>query len=501
MSPEPGSTTADIAKRDSQQLRRGTLGVFGVAFFVVSAAAPLTAMAGGAPVAMLLGNGPGIPLAYVVVSVILLIFAVGYTAMARHHTSTGAFYSFVSRGLRQRAGGAAALIALLGYNAMQIGLYGLFGAAASGFLSDSLGISIPWWVWVFVAMAIIAVLGYRQVDLSVKVLAILVSLEFVIVLILDAAILIKGGEGGDVPLNASPFTWSSFTSGSIAIALLFNFASFIGFEATTIYSEEAKDPKRTVPRATFLAVITIGLFYTVTTYLMVQGQGAAGLQQHLAGLTPDPTVFLFQLGGTYIGAALTTIMSLLFVSSVFAALLAFHNAVARYLFALGREGLVPAHLGRTHPVHLSPHIGSLSQTVLAAVVVGIFVITGQDPVLALFTWLTQLGTLAIITLMSLSSFAVVAFFVRHRELDANPLRTIVAPVVGGLAMAAVAGYAASQFGLLIGNPESPLRWILPALILVAAAGGVITAMTLKGRSPELYEQMGRHRDIDLAPGT
>jgi hypothetical protein len=47
-------------------------------------------MAGGAPVAMLLGNGPGIPAAYVVVSVILLIFSIGYAAMARHHTSTGA---------------------------------------------------------------------------------------------------------------------------------------------------------------------------------------------------------------------------------------------------------------------------------------------------------------------------------------------------------------------------------------------------------------------------
>jgi hypothetical protein len=117
--------------------------VFAVAFFVISAAAPLTAMAGGAPVAMLLGNGPGIPLAYVVVSLILLIFAVGYTAMARHHTSTGAFYSFVSRGLRQPAGGAAAMIALLGYNAMQIGLYGLFGAAASGFFSENLGINLP----------------------------------------------------------------------------------------------------------------------------------------------------------------------------------------------------------------------------------------------------------------------------------------------------------------------------------------------------------------------
>lgn len=489
----------DIAQRDSHQLRRGTLGVFGIAFFVISAAAPLTAMAGGAPVAMLLGNGAGIPLAYVVVAVILLIFAVGYTAMARHHTSTGAFYSFVTRGLGQPSGGAAAITALLGYNAMQIGLYGLFGAAAAGFVGENLGVDLPWWLYVFVAMALIGFCGYRQVDLSVKVLAVLVSLEFLIVLILDAAILIKGGAGGGGPITLTPFTWSSFVTGSLAIALLFNFASFIGFEATTIYSEEAKDAKGTVPRATFVAVLTIGVFYTLTTWLMVEGQGAAGLQDHLAGLAPDPTAFLFELGGTYIGGALTTVMSLLFVSSVFAALLAFHNAVARYLYALGREGLVPARLGRTHTVHLSPHMGSLSQTALAVAVVLVFVVTGQDPVLALFTWLTQLGTLAIIVLMALASFAVVAFFGRHRELDSRVARTTIAPIVGGVAMTAVAIYAASQFGLLIGNPDSPLRWALPALIVVAAVAGIVTALSLRGRSPQLYAQMGRHRDIDLTP--
>jgi amino acid transporter len=146
-------------------------------------------------------------------------------------------------------------------------------------------------------------------------------------------------------------------------------------------------------------------------------------------------------------------MSLLFISSVFAALLGF-NAVARYLYALGREGLVPAQLGHTHRTHLSPHTGSLGQSILALIVVLIFVITGQDPVLALFTWLTQLGTLAIIVLMALASFAVVAFFARHRDLDSNVLRTAVAPIVGGVAMTAVAIYAASQFGLLIGNPEA-----------------------------------------------
>jgi amino acid transporter len=488
----------DIAQRDAHQLRRGTLGVLGIAFFVVSAAAPLTAMAGGAPVAMLLGNGPGIPAAYVVVGALLLIFAVGYTAMARHHTSTGAFYSYVARGLKQPAGGSAAIIALLGYNAMQIGLYGLFGAAAASFFTDHLSITVPWYIYVFVAMAIIAVLGYRQVDLSVKVLAVLVSLEFLIVLILDVAILVKGGSGGHTSITLTPFSWSSFTSGSIAIALLFNAASFIGFEATTIYSEEARDPRRTVPRATYVAVLTIAVFYSVTTWLMVEGQGAGGLQQYLGGLKPDPTSFLFVLGDTYIGSTLTTLMSLLFISSVFAALLAFHNAVARYLFALGREGLVPAVLGRTHTKHLSPHTGSIGQSGLAFVVVLLFVVTGRDPVLALFTWLTQLGTLAIIVLMALASFAVVAFFAANRGLDANVFRTTVAPAVAGVSLAGVAVYAASQFGLLIGDPTSSLRWELPGLIVVAAVAGVVAAFLLRRRSPQLYAQMGRHRDSSSA---
>jgi amino acid transporter len=254
-----------------------------------------------------------------------------------------------------------------------------------------------------------------------------------------------------------------------------------------------------VPRATFLAVLTIGFFYTLTTWLMVEGQGAAGLQEHIAGLTPDPTAFLFELSATYIGGTLTTVMSLLFISSVFAALLAFHNAVARYLYALGREGLVPAALGRTHKIHLSPHVGSLSQTVLAVIIVLLFVITAQDPVLALFTWLTQLGTLAIIVPDGHRLVRGGGVLRRQPRTRQQPAADHVAPIVGGLAMTAVAIYAASQFGLLIGNPESPLRWLLPGLIVVAAAAGVGTALALRSRSPELYAQMGRHRDMSLTP--
>ena len=176
----------------SKALRPNALGVAAISFMVISAAAPLTGAAGGIPLSMLLGNGVGIPGTFLIVTAILLIFAAGYVAMARHVKNAGAFYAFAAQGLGGHIGGAAAIIAMLSYNAMQIGLMGLFGAAASGTFA-AFGLDFPWYYWSYAAIAIIAVLGYRQVDLSAKVLMVLVFFEFAIVLLLDAVILVKGG--------------------------------------------------------------------------------------------------------------------------------------------------------------------------------------------------------------------------------------------------------------------------------------------------------------------
>ena len=52
-------------------------------------------------------------------------------------------------------------------------------------------------------------------------------------------------------------------------------------------------------------------------------------------------------------------MRVLIVTSLFAALLAFHNAITRYTYALASEGALPRRLGRIHPVHKSPYIAGI----------------------------------------------------------------------------------------------------------------------------------------------
>ena len=471
----------------SDRLRRDALGVAAITFFVVSAAAPLTAVAGGYPIAMLLGNGAGVPAAVILVTLILLVFSVGYTAMARHVANAGSFYAFTARGLGGVAGGAAAYVALLAYNTMQIGLYGLFGAVTAGTLA-SYGIDLPWWVWSAIALVIVAFLGYRQIDLSAKVLAVLVTAEYIAVLILDASIIGKGGGSG---INFTSFTPGAFFTGSATIGVLLCFAAFMGFEATTIYSEEARDPKRTVPRATYLAVLIIGIFYAISTWCMVIAVADDKVVETIGGLG-DPTTYVFTLSDQYTGAWLTQIMSVLLITSVFAALLAFHNAAARYFFVMGREGLLPAKLGHTHGEHQSPHAGSVLQTVLGIVVLAIFAVTKQDPIFALFTWLTNTATLSVIVLMALVSFAVVAFFKQQPALEPSPLKAMLAPLVSGVVLAIIAILVVVNFGLLTGA-AAWLAIALPILVPVAALLGAAAANRLKQSEPTRFARLGAHQ--------
>jgi amino acid transporter len=481
-------SNSPIEAGGENQLRKNSLGVAAVTFLVVSAAAPLTAVAGGVPLSMLLGNGPGIPLAFLLVTAILLLFSVGYVAMARHIRNAGAFYAYTAQGLGGMMGGAAALIAILAYNAMQIGVFGMFGAATSG-LFAGIGLELPWWVWTYIGIAFVAVFGYRRVDLSAKVLTVLVILEYVVVLIIDAAIFFKGGDSG---LSMTPFTPSAFMSGTPAIGILFCFAAFIGFEATTIYSEEAREPHKTVPRATYISVMIIGLFYMLTSWLMVVGSGVDKLVPELQGLA-DPTTFLFGLGERYVGHWITVTMTVLFVTSLFAGVLAFHNGVARYMYVAGREGLLPRAIGVTHPVFQSPHVGSVIQTIIAVIVVALFAYTGQDPVLGLFSWLTNVGTLAIILLMAFTAFAIVAFFNRNPGLETNVLSIKVLPIVTGIILLALVIYISINFGAIAGA-SGFLAVFLPGLVVIAAVIGFIAAARLKAADPAAFERLGAGQD-------
>ena len=233
-------------------LRKGRIGVIGIVFFVVAAAAPLVGMTGAVPVATVLGNGAGVPGAYLAVALILLLFSVGYSAMSQHVTNAGAFFAYVGRGLGINTGVGSAFVSLVAYFAIQLAIFGFFGAVMAGQMAAQFGLEWPWWVWVFIAWALVLILSVLSVDIGAKVLGVLLTLELLSIVITAIAVFVKGGpEGVNFAASFSPgAVLAGGIAGTAGIALAFAFASYIGFEATAIYGEESRDPKKTVPRAT-----------------------------------------------------------------------------------------------------------------------------------------------------------------------------------------------------------------------------------------------------------
>lgn len=439
-------------------LRKGRLGTIGIVFFVVAAAAPLVGMTGALPVAIVLGTGAAAPGAYLAVGLALLLFSVGYAAMSHRVTNTGAFFAYVGRGLGIGPGVGSAFASMVAYLGVQLAIFGFFGAVMAGQMQAQFGLDLPWWGWALIAWALVLALSVLSVDVGAKVLGVLMLLEVGSLALLAVAVIGKGGpEGLDLGASFSPTNiLAGGFAGSAGIALAFAFASFIGFEATAIYGEESKEPKKTVPRATYLAVGVITVLFAATAFAVVTGLGHGAVVDKTVELSTvedvpltDPAAVLFSVAEQYVGPWLATLMSWLVLSSLFAGLLAFQNSAARYFFAMGRARVLPGVLDRTNG-RGAPHVASILTSVISAVVIGYFAVKGLDPVLNLFFWFSGLAVVAIILVEILVSIAVIVYFRRSDE-DKRIWHTLIAPLLATIALGLGLYLLISRFGLLAGT--------------------------------------------------
>lgn len=457
-----------MAESDQPRLEPNAMGTAGILFFVLAAVAPMAVAVSLTVLAIALGNGAGVPGTYLVTGMVLGLFAVGYVRMSQRMTSAGAFYTYAREGLGRRASGATAYIAVLAYNAATIGILGSLGYFAHVVMGSVVGIHLPWEVWAAIAFSIVAVLAYFEVTLSAKVLGVALLCEVAILLAFDIGVLLDRGFHG---FSLQVFKPSVVFGPGFGVALMLAFGSYVGFEATALYGEEARDPRRSVPRATYIALAFISVFYLVTTWAAISAYGVDHAQ---AAAGKDPVGFMFAANARYVGGFTNDAMQILVVTSLFAAFLAFHCNTARYHYALARDGLLPRAFARTHPRYGSPVAASAAQLGLTAIVVAAFAVAGQHPYLRLGAALFGLGVLGIVLLQAIASTSVAAYFLRHR--GESVLREIVAPVLGAAGLIAALALMVTHYATLTG---SDVVWInsLPWLLAGAAVVGVAVSIT------------------------
>jgi amino acid transporter len=476
-------TTGSRPGSVSRALARDRLGVPAVLFFVLAGVAPLTVAAGVIPTAYATTGLTGIPAAFLVVAVILAVWASGYVAMTRHIRNAGAFYAFVSAGLGRVAGVAAALVALLAYSFLQVGLYGAFGPNAAAEASAHLGLHAAWWAWALAAWAVVTVLGLGRVDITGRVLGVLLCAEIAVILAETAAGLAHPAGGHLSFATLSPDALTSAGFGTIGVLAVVAVLGFVGFEQAPVLAEEARNAKRTIPVATYVALGMIAVVYAGVSWAMAARNGDGHV---VAAAGQQGPGLLFGLAGS---GVLSQTAQWLFLTSLFAAALAFHNAVWRYIFALGRENVLPAVLGRTGGNNI-PKAASLAQSATGLAVIAGYALAHANPMTGLFFDLGTTGGFGVLALLAMTSAAVIAFFARDPRGE-NAWRRLIAPALAAVLLGVIVVLAVLHYATLLGVPSgSVAAWALPASYAVVAALGLGWGLVLRARRPQVYATIG-----------
>ena len=477
----PGTQTTYRESAVSNALARNRIGAFGISMSVASSVAPLTVVAGVFATALAVTGLRGVSIAVLAIAAVMLLFVVGYMAMARHIPNAGAFYAYVAHGIGRPVGVGASWTALATYNCFQIGGYGGFGFIGSLVVDKLFGVTLQWYALAVVLWAIVALLGVRQLGVSEKVLIVLVLAETILVAVYSVVIMLTDGFS----FSAAPLSVNNLWGPGAGALLVIAATAFAGIEQGAVYIEESRDPRRTVPRATYGTIIAVAILYFFASWIMVSAGGAEVLDR--AG-AEGPDLFFNQAAVT-LGAAAVDVGQVLFLTSMVAAAIAMHNIIARYTFALGREGVLPRLFGRT-TAQGAPRNASVAQSVLAIVVIFVWALAGWDPLVQLFFWGGTSGGLGVLLLITLTSIAVIGYFARHSHGE-SAWHRFGAPIIATVLLMVIAYLALTNLPALYGvDPGTGPALVVPIAYLGIFIGGIIWGLILKSSRPLVYNGIG-----------
>ncbi|MGN6677956.1 MAG: APC family permease, partial [Streptosporangiaceae bacterium] len=327
----PGAATGELA--------HGSLRLWDAIAISVSVIAPGMAMllnvTGGAAVA-----GGSTPLAFLLGGVACLALAFVVIGFTRRMASAGYAYTYASRSLGKEAGFMAGWLYFFGF----ICFVPMTMSAVGYLAADLLGLSPDLWIlFFFVGMVLFLVLSVIRIKVTTRVQLVVGIVTVAVIVLIDLITTAKGGSHGQA-LGA--FSFGHTNSGGfdgVFYGIIFGVTSYIGFETAADFGEETAHPRRYIPIAVIAATLFAIVLYLWTTYSITIGYGV----NNGSKMALDPTL-LKTTANNFVGSWLGTLAEIGGMCAAFIVCVACATAAARTLFAMGREGVLPAAFGRTH---------------------------------------------------------------------------------------------------------------------------------------------------------
>jgi amino acid transporter len=464
-------------------LARYSMGPAALAGAAIVASSPQTVLNGGIPATYAVTGAAGVPLSFLVIMTVMAVLAVPYVAVGRHVPHGAPFYAQLARGGNPSWGLVGAAVTLIGYSALQASLYPLLGATVAELAGTG-----AWWMWALAAWLIVLVLGQYPGAVGARVLGVLLALEIAVVLLFIVAGFTHPAAGSGTAAGAgTAFAPSSLiVAGATSTLLVYAAAAFAGTETAMTYAEEATS-HRAMAVGSALAIGGGGLLYCVASWAYGAWIGFADVQN---GAGRQPLALLDEV----YGSGIAELSTLLLVTSILAAQSSFGAAVARNVFALAREGVLPASWQKVSPGAKggAPLGGIAVQAVTSAVVLTTMALAGADPMLTIFPWLSTIGAVCVLALLTATSWSAFTFFEKGLGGSENVFVRRVCPVAGGTFGVLALFFMAGSIGTLLGTePGSSLPWLVAVVIGAGAATAILVGLYLRRTRPHVYRSIGR----------
>jgi amino acid transporter len=468
------SAEAHSAEPATNQLKRNALGLPSALGMSLAFISPTI---GVIFISALIAGKAGIasPFVFILGTLGIALMASTLAQFTRRVTAAGTFYKFITVSLGRRAGFVAGMLLMCAY-ALQSPLNtNLFGGFVGDLLHTDFNISVPWWLLMIGVVVLVGVLAWYSVHTSMQFDIAFLIAEVTVVAILLVLIVVRGGDSGQVPGAFLP-TSASAGAGGLGQAFVFTVLAFFGFESCSTVAEEVRDPRRKLPIALIGSVLLTGAWFTFAMYSIIVGYGANHIDALASASAP-----LHDLAIRYIGPWYATIVDLAAVSAIIAVLLAIHTANFRVLYSLGRDGLLPKAIGRTHPKHETPHVAILVYSV-GTLVIGLAAGVVWGPMNA-FGNLGYLSSLGILPIFILTNAALPVFIWRRCRSEFSVLLHVVFPLLSSLTFVAAIWLNIHPW------PAAPLSYF-PGVIIAIVVAAAIGAVILKRRNSQALDRLG-----------
>lgn len=467
------ATTVEV--RNEHRLRRNALGVLGPVALAAAYMGPATSVYFGTFPGL---SRAGTSFAFSIILTVIggLLIALSIAEFSKKLPTAGFSYTYVTRAFGPRAGFVGGWILLAAYLPLVSLLLAATGVLVHDLFDRYFDVNVPWYVATIVFGLVVMAICNSGVRRSIQTVLVFLALEVTVMMALFATIIFQGGAQGN---SLAPFSPANSLEGlgGIAYGVLWGFWMFFGFESAGTLGEETENPRRNIPRALFIAVLAIGLFYLIAAYAVAIGFGT----DNVTAFTEDDAPWA-TLGDTYWSPDVAWIVLLTVLNSIFAVMLSGFNATVRVLFAMGREEVLPSALGTTSPKTQVPtRAGYVYMAfTLAAVLIGGF---AWDP-LTYWFFAGVLGAVGFIVTYMVIALAVIVYYKRFHPEEFSLLRHGVLPAAGAILM------LLPLYGAVWPIPDYPLN-LVPYVFVPWVAIGAAYAWYASKRRPHVLEGMGR----------